>query len=97
LRELGKNDDALNYFDRLIEFNAINSFVWQNKALALTNLRRNKEADAALQRGNFSGYRENLKTAFHGLESLAFHNPLVFCKVRFVFNSYRQVCDHVFL
>ena len=53
LRELGKNNDALNYFDRLIEFNSINSFVWQNKALALTNLGRNKEADAALQRGNF--------------------------------------------
>ena len=53
LRELGKNEEALTYFDSAIGFNPINSFVWYNKAIALRNLGRTKEADEAIRIVNF--------------------------------------------
>jgi tetratricopeptide (TPR) repeat protein len=49
LRELGKNEEALTYFDRALGFNPINSFVWYNKAIALRNLGKTKEADEAVK------------------------------------------------
>ena len=49
LRELGKNAEALNYFERALGFNPINSFVWYNKAIALRNLGRIKEADDCIK------------------------------------------------
>ena len=53
LRELGKNEEALRYFEKSIEVNPINSFVWYNKAIALRNLGRLKEADEAIRIVNF--------------------------------------------
>jgi len=49
LRELGKNEEALACFDKAIGLNPINSFVWYNKAIALRNLGRSKEADDAIR------------------------------------------------
>jgi Flp pilus assembly protein TadD len=53
LRELGKNEEALVFFDKAIDINPVNSFVWYNKAIALRNLGRSKEADESMRIVNF--------------------------------------------
>ncbi len=39
LRELGKNEEALAYFDKALEVNPINAFVWYNKAISVAESR----------------------------------------------------------
>ena len=53
LRELGRNEEALVFFDKAIDLNFINSFVWYNKSIALRNLGRSKEADESMRIVNF--------------------------------------------
>jgi len=53
LREMGKNEEALIFFNKAIDLNSINAFVWYNKAIALRNLGRTHEADECMRIVNF--------------------------------------------
>ena len=53
LRGLEKNEEALAYFDQALAFNPINSFIWYNKANALRNLGRYKEADDCIKMADY--------------------------------------------
>jgi Flp pilus assembly protein TadD len=39
LREMGRNEEALVYFNRALEFNPVNSFIWYNKSIAFAQSR----------------------------------------------------------
>ena len=51
--DLAIDDQTLYKVHSLIDFNPVNAFVWYNKAIALRNLGRSKEADEAIRVVNF--------------------------------------------
>jgi len=50
---MGKNEEALIYFDRALAFNPVNACIWYNKAIALRNLGRYKEADECITMADY--------------------------------------------
>jgi len=53
LQGVEQNEEALAYFDQALAFNPINSFIWYNKAIALRNPGRYKEADDCIKMADY--------------------------------------------
>lgn len=53
LRELHRLEESLECFNRALELNAVNAFVYYQKSLTLREMGRVREADECLKRINF--------------------------------------------